>query len=103
MASNDLESVEELLAYRANPDIASDGEESPLCSAVRHRRRAIVGALLQQRADCNIRSQHLTPALADEQASRALHRWNWLDERLVDLLTEYCCTQNDVMTSALDG
>ena len=42
VASNDLESVEELLEYRANPDIASEGEEPPLCSAVRHARRGIV-------------------------------------------------------------
>ena len=85
--------------------IASDGEEPPLCSAVRHRRRRIVGALLQHRADSNIRSLPPTPSLAErprewdltplEQAAR--------DERLVDLLAEYCCTHDDVMTSPFDG
>ena len=53
VASNDLESVEELLAHRANPNIASEGEKPPLCAAVRHRRRGIVGALLEYRADSN--------------------------------------------------
>ena len=46
VASNDQESVDELLAYRADPNVASEGEESPLCSAVRYRRRGIARALL---------------------------------------------------------
>ena len=104
VASNDLESVEELLEYRANPDIASEGEEPPLCSAVRHRRRGIACALLQHRADCNIRSQHLTPPLADGQGEQGPTPLELAagDERMVDLLTGYCCTQDDVMTSAFD-
>ena len=56
VASNDLESVEELLAYQADPNVASDGVEPPLCVAVRHQRQNIVCALLEHRADINIRS-----------------------------------------------
>ena len=104
VASNDLESVEELLEYRANPDIASEGEEPPLCSAVRHKRRGMVGALLQHRANCNIRSQHLPP-FADGQGERGPSPLELAagDEHMVDLLTEFCCTQDDVMTSAFDS
>ena len=105
VASNDLESAEELLAYRANPDIASEGEEPPLCSAVRHRHRGIVSALLQHRADSNIRSLPPTLPLADGHRGQGLTPLELAagDERLVDLLTEYCCTHDDVMTSAFDG
>ena len=94
VASNDLESVEELLAYRANPDIASDGEEPPLCSAVRDRRRGIVSALLQHRADRNIRSLPPPPPLAEGRRGQGLTPLELAagDERLVDLLTDYCCT-----------
>ena len=88
--------MEELLAYRANPDIASDGEEPPLCAAVRHRRRGIVSALLEHRADSNLpadghREQSLTPL---ELAAG--------DERLLGLLTDSCSTHDGVMTSAFD-
>ena len=105
VASNDLESVEELLAYRANPGIASDGEEPPLCSAVRHRRRGIVSALLQHRADSNIRSLPPPPPLAEGHRGQGLTPLELAagDERLVDLLTNYCCTHDDVMNSAFDG
>ena len=105
VASNDLESVEELLAHRANPDIASDGEEPPLCSAVRHRRRGIVSALLQHRADSNIRSLPPPPPLAEGHRGQGLTPLELAagDERLVDLLTNYCCTHDDVMNSAFDG
>ena len=105
VASNDLESVEELLAYRANPNIASDGEEPPLCSAVRHRRRGIVSALLQHRADSNIRSLPPAPPLGEGHRGQGLTPLELAegDERLVELLTEYCCTHDDVRTSAFDG
>ena len=73
VAANDQESVDELLAYRANPNVASDGEEPPLYSAVRHRRRGL-SALLQHRADSNIRSLLL---LLKGVESRASHYWNW--------------------------
>ena len=97
--------MEELLEYRATPDIASEGEEPPLSSAVRHRRRAIVSALLQHRADCNIRSQlPPPPPLADGQGEQGptLLELAEGDERMVALITEYYCTQEDVMTSAFD-
>ena len=104
VASNDLESVEELLAHRANPDIASDGVEPPLCDAVRHRRRGIVSALLEHRADSNVRSLPSTQPPAVEHTGRGLTPLELAmgDERMVDLLTNYCCIQEDVRTSAFD-
>ena len=105
VASNDQESVEELLAYRANPNVASDGEEPPLCSALRHRRRGIVCALLLHRADGNIRSLPPTPPFAEGQIELGLTPLELAagDERLVDLLTEYCSTQDVVMPPGLEG
>ena len=99
-----MESVEELLAYRANPDIASDGEEPPLCEAVRHRRRGIVSALLEHRADSNVRSLPCTPPPAVGHTARGLTPLELAagDERLVGLLTDFCSTQEDVRTSAID-
>ena len=70
-----LESVEELLAHRADPNIASEDLEPPLCVAVRHRRRGIGGALLERRADINIPPLHPLRCGAPTEAS---HRWNWL-------------------------
>ena len=69
------------------------------------RRRDIVSALLRHRADCNIRSQHLTPPLADGQGEQGPTPLELAagDERMVDLLTGYCCTQDDVITSAFDS
>ena len=54
--------MEELLTYRADPDIASAGEDPPLCVAVRNRRRDIVSTLLQFRADLNLRSITASPS-----------------------------------------
>ena len=104
VASNDLESVEELLAHRANPDIASDGEEPPLCAALRHRRRGIVSALLEHRADSNVRSLPSTQPPAVGHTGQGLTPLELAvgDERMVGLLTDYCCTQEDVRTSAFD-
>ena len=98
VASNDLESVEELLAYRANPDIASDGEEPPLCAAVRHRRRGIVAALLEHRADSNVRSLPSTQPPAVGLIEQGLTPLELAvgDERMVGLLTDLVCTQEDV-------
>ena len=105
MAANDQESVEELLAYRANPDVASDGEEPPLCSAVRHQRRGIVCALLLHRADVNVRSLPPTPPLAEGQRDLGLTPLELAagDDRLVDMLTEYCCTRGEAMPSVNEG
>ena len=79
MASNDQESAEDLLAHRADPNIASEGEEPPLCVAVRHRRAV-------WRTD-----RGLTPL---ELAAG--------DERMLGLLTDFCDTQDDVRASAFD-
>ena len=105
VAANDQESVEELLAYRAYPDVASDGEEPPLCSAVRHRRRGIVSTLLLYRADVNVRSLPPTPPLAEGQRELGLTPLELAagHDRLVDMLTEYCCTQGEAMPSANEG
>ena len=86
------------------PDVASEGEEPPLCSAVRHKRRGMVSALLQHRANCNIRSQHLPP-FADGQGEQGPSPLELAagDEHMVDLLTKFCCIQDDVMTSAFDS
>ena len=83
--------MEELLAYRANPDIASDGEEPPLCAAVRHLRRGIVSALLEHRADSNVRSLPPTPPLADGHRGQGLTPLELAagDDRLVGLLTDF--------------
>ena len=79
VASNDLESVEELLAHRAHPDIASDGEEPPLCAAVRHRRRGIVSALLEHIGPTRTSARCLPLDLLQwDTLNRASHRWNWL-------------------------
>ena len=98
MASNDLESVEELLAHRANPNIASEGVEPPLCVAVRHRRRGIVSALLEHRADSNIRS---SPTAPPDRGLTPLELAAG-DERMMGLLTDFCDTRDDVRTSAFD-
>ena len=105
VASNDQESVDELLAYRADPNVASEGEESPLCSAVRYRRRGIVRALLLHRADSNICSLPPTPHLAEGQRGTGLTPLELAegDEHLVELLTEYCCTQDEVMPFGVEG
>ena len=78
MASNDLESVEELLEYRANPDIASEGEEPPLCSAVRQGRRALVLARCYSIVLTAIFVGNVRLLLPMGKVSRARHRWNWL-------------------------
>ena len=76
-----------------------------LCAAVRHRRRGIVRALLEHRADSNVRSLPPTPPPADGHREQGLTPLELAagDERLVDLLTNYCCTHDDVMNSAFDG
>ena len=104
MASNDLESVEELLAYQADPNVASDGVEPPLCVAVRHQRQNIVCALLEHRADINIRS---SPTAHPEVVWRAELGLTPLElaagnERMTDLLNDYHLFQGDVSSSAFD-
>ena len=103
VASNDQESVDELLAYRADPNVASEGEEPPLCSAVRFRRRGIAKALLLHRADVNICS--LPPTLHDAEGQRGITPLELAegDEHLVELLTEYSCTRDEVMPSGVEG
>ena len=74
-------------------------EQMPLCSAVRYRRRGIARALLLHRADVNICS--LPPTLHDAEGQRGISLTPLElaegDEHLVELLTEYCCTNNEVM------
>ena len=81
------------------------GEEPPLCSAVRHKRRDIVRALFLHRADGNIRSLPPTPPLAEGQREIGFTPLELAegDERLVELLTEYCCTQDEVMPFGVEG
>ena len=104
MASNDLESGEELLAYRADPNVASDGVEPPLCVAVRHRRRGIVSALLESRAAINNRSPPTAPPDVVWLTERGLTPMELAagDECMMGLLTDYCVSQDDVNTSAFD-
>ena len=104
VASNDLESVEELLAYHADPNVASDGVEPPLCVAVRHRRRGIVSALLEYRADINIRSTPTAPPDVVWRTERGLTPMELAagDECMMGLLNDYHIFQDDVSTSAFD-
>ena len=104
VASNDQESAEELLAHRADPNIASEGEEPPLCVAVRHRRSGIVDALLEHRADINIRSSPTAPPPVVRRTDRGLTPLELAagDERMMELLTDFCDTQDDVRASAFD-
>ena len=71
---------------------------------VRHRRRGIVSALLEHRADSNVRSLPPTPP-ADGHREQGLTPLELAagDDRLVGLLTDFCSTFNDVMTSAFDA
>ena len=59
-----------------------------------HRRRGIVSALLQYRADSNIRSLPPLPPLAEGHRGQGLTLLELAagDERLVELLTDNCCT-----------
>ena len=104
VASNDQESAEDLLGHRADPNVASEGEEPPLCVAVRHRRRGIVGALLEHRADINIRSLSTTPPPLAWRPERGLTPLELAagDERMMELLTDSRDTQDDVGASAFD-
>ena len=104
VAANDQESVEELLVYR-NPNVASEGEEPPLCSAVCHRRRDIVRTLLLYRVDANVHSLPPTPPLAEGQSALGLTPLELAaaDDRLVEMLTEYCGTQGEVLPSVMKG
>ena len=72
---------------------------------MRHRRRGIVSALLEHRADSNIRSLPPAPSLADGDREQGLTPLELAagDERLVDLLTECGSAHDDVMTSSFDG
>ena len=78
--------------------------EPPLCDAVRHRRRGIVSALLEHRADCNVRSLPSTQPPVVERPGQGLTPLELAmgDERMVDLLTNYCCIQEDGGSSAFD-
>ena len=80
-------------------------DEPPICSAVRHRRRDIVRTLLQYRADANVRSLPPTPPLAEGQSALGLTPLELAagDDRLVEMLTEYCCTQGEVIPSVNEG
>ena len=55
--------------------------------------------------DSNIRSLPPPPPLAEGHRGQGLTPLELAagDERLVDLLTNYCCTHDDVMNSAFDG
>ena len=102
VAANDQESVEEL---RADPSVALEGQDPPLCSAVRHRRRDIVRTLLLYRVDANVHSLPPTPSLAEGQSALGLTPLELAagDDRLVEMLTEYCCTQGEVIPSVNEG
>ena len=102
VASNDLESVEEPLAYHADPDVAFDGAEPPLCVAVRHRRRGIVNALFEYRVEINTRSTPTAPPDVVWRTERGLTPMELAagDECMMGLLTDYHIFQDDVSTSA---
>ena len=99
MEVNDQESVEELLSYRADPNIASEGEDPPLCAAVRHRRRDIVRTLLLYRVDANARSLPSNPPIAEGQSATGFTPLELAagDHLLVEMLTTYCGTQGEVI------
>ena len=99
VAINDQESVEDLLAYRANPDLAAEGEDPPLCVAVRNRRRNIVRSLLLYRADANVRSPVANSPLAAEHGRRGSTPVELAvgDHLLVEMITTYCCTPGEVI------
>ena len=81
VAANDQESVEDLLLYRADPTVASEGEDPPLCSAVRDRRRDIVRSFVLYRADANAHSLPPTPAalgLIPLELQAMIDWWNCL-------------------------
>ena len=97
--------MEELLSYRADPNIASEGEDPPLCSAVRHRRRDIVRTLLLYRADANVRSLPSNLPRAEDQSAIGLTPLELAsgDDRLVGMLTTYCGTQGEVIPFVNEG
>ena len=99
-----MESVENLLAYLADPNVASDGVEPPLCVAVRHRGGALsVLSWSLGPTSTFARPPLLLRMLAGLQ-SAASRRWNWRqgDECMMDLLNNYHLFQADVSTSAFD-
>ena len=104
MAANDTESVEELLAYRADPDVASPGVEPPLCIAVRHQRRNIVCALLEHRADINIRSFPTAQPDVVWRRELGLTPMDLAagDEDMTSLLNDRHLFQRDMNASAFD-
>ena len=104
MASNDLESAEDLLAHRADPNVASEGEEPPLCVAVRHQRRNIVCALLEHRADINIRSSPTAHPDVVWRMELGLTPMELAagDECMTSLLNDYRLFQGGVSASAFD-
>ena len=105
VAINDQESVEDLLAYRANLDLAAEGEDPPLCVAVRNRRRDIVCSLLLYRADANVRSHVANSPLAAEHGRRGSTPVELAagDHLLVEMITTYCCTPGEVIPFVNEG
>ena len=101
MAANDQESVEELLSYHADPNVGSEGEDPPICSAVRHRRRDIVRTLLLYRVDANVHSLPSPPPSAEGQSVLGFTPLELAagDDRLVEMLTAYCGTQGEELPS----
>ena len=59
---------------------------------------------LEHRADSNVRSLPSTQPPAVGRTGQGLTPLELAvgDERMVGLLTDYCCTQEDVRTSAFD-
>ena len=92
------------MAYQADPSVASDGVEPPLCVAVRHRQGGIVSALLEFRADINIRSTPTAPPDVVGHTERGLTPMELAtgDECMMGLLNDYHIFQGDVSTSAFD-
>ena len=72
---------------------------------MRHRRRGIVSTLLLYRADGNVRSLPPTPPLAEGQSELGFTPLELAagDDRLVDMLTEYCRTRSEVIPSVNEG
>ena len=63
-----------------------------------------MGALLEHRADSNVRSLPNTPTLALGHTAQGLTLLELAngDERMIGLLTDFCSTLEDVRTSAYD-
>ena len=96
---NDQESVQDLLAYRANPNLVSEGEDPPLRVAVRNRRRDIVRTLLLFRADANVRSLTTNSPMSAGHDRLGSTPFDLAvgDHHLEEMLTSYCCTPGEVI------